>query len=353
MPTLMIYGANGYSGELIAREAKRRGFRPVLAGRNGKTVAELAQALKFSHRVFALDQPQAIDLSGIDVVLNCAGPFSQTAAAMMAACLQARVHYLDITGEISVFATAHALDASARASGVLLCPGVGFDVVPTDCLAKMLAQTMPDATELLLAFDAGGGLSRGTAKTSIEGLSGAGMARIAGKLTEVPVAWRNRSFAFDHKRNRSAMTIPWGDVYTAYVSTGIANISVYIALPNRLIRVAKMTRWLAPMLRFTPIPYLLKARINAGAAGPDANTRASSKSYVIGQVVNARGDAISARAILPNGYDVTVDAALQIAQRVLDGPAKVGFQTPATLCGADFLRHLAGTTIEIGPDVRI
>ena len=353
MPTLMIYGANGYSGELIAREAKRRGLRPVLAGRNGKIVAELAKELKFSHRVFGLDDAQAIDLSGIDVVLNCAGPFSQTAAAMMAACLQARAHYLDITGEISVFAAAHALDKSADAAGVLLCPGVGFDVVPTDCLAKMLAQAIPDATELLLAFDAGGGLSRGTAKTSVEGLSGAGMARINGKLTQVPVAWRSATFAFDHQRNRSAMTIPWGDVYTAYISTGIANISVYIAMPKRLIRVAKMTRWLTPLLRFTPIPYLLKARINAGASGPDARTRAASKSYVVGKVMNARGDSISARAILPNGYDVTVDAALQITQQVLDGAVKVGFQTPATLCGADFLRQLAGVKIEMGADVQI
>ena len=324
MPTLMIYGANGYSGELIAREAKRRGFRPVLAGRTGKALAELAKELKFNHRVFALNDAQGIDLSGIDVLLNCAGPFAQTAAAMMAACLQARVHYLDITGEISVFAAAHALDASARTAGVLLCPGVGFDVVPTDCVANSLAQAMPDATELILAFDAGGGLSRGTAKTSIEGMSGAGMARIDGKLTSVPAAWRSRTFAFNPQRNRSAMTIPWGDVYTAHVSTGIANISVYIAMPKRLIRMAKMTRWLTPLLRFTPIPYLLKARVNAGAAGPDASTRAASKSYVIGQVVNARGESICARAVLPNGYDVTVDAALQIAQRVLDGAGKVG-----------------------------
>ncbi len=353
MPTLMIYGANGYSGELIAREAKRRGFRPVLAGRNGKTVAELAKELKFSHRVFGLSVAQAIDLSGIDVVLNCAGPFSQTAAAMMAACLKARVHYLDITGEISVFAAAHALDASARAAGILLCPGVGFDVVPTDCLAKSLAQALPDATKLVLAFDAGGGLSRGTAKTSIEGMSGAGMARIDGKLTEVPTAWRSRSFAFAPQRNRSAMTIPWGDVYTAHVSTGIANISVYIAMPKRLIRAAKLTRWLMPLLRFTPIPYLLKARVNSGAAGPDAAKRAASKSYVIGKVVNARGESICARAILPNGYDVTVDAALQIAQRVLDGAGKAGFQTPAMLCGADFLRRLDGVAMEIGADVRI
>ena len=101
----LIYGANGYTGELIAREAKKRGLNPILAGRNAAKVAALAQELGLEHRAFDLGSPIEIGshLGGVALVLHCAGPFSATSAPMIAACIQAKAHYLDITCEISVF----------------------------------------------------------------------------------------------------------------------------------------------------------------------------------------------------------------------------------------------------------
>ena len=353
MPTLMIYGANGYSGELIAREAKKRGFRPVLAGRNAKQLKELAELLKFKYRIFDLAEPGQIDLSDIDVVLNCAGPFSKTAAAMISACLAAKVHYLDITGEISVFAHAHSLDQAAKAAGIILCPGVGFDVVPTDCVAAVLKAAMPDAQELLLAFDGQGGMSRGTAKTSVEGLSTGGMIRRDGVLSKVPLAWKTAEFYFDPQRKKSAMTIPWGDVYTAFVSTGIPNISVYMALPKSAIAGARRMRWLAPILGLAPVQAFLKWRINARSAGPDEDKRAKTQSIVLGQVRNSAGKTLNARLVAENGYALTVDAALLIAQHVLDGSSKSGYQTPSTLCGVQLLERLQNARLSVGEEVRI
>jgi short subunit dehydrogenase-like uncharacterized protein len=164
----MIYGAYGYTGQLIAHEARARGFTPVLAGRNEGKLAALAHELGFSHRTFALDDPLAVwsGLADMALVLHCAGPFSATAHPMLTACLENGVHYLDITGEIAVFEAAHAQNARAREAGVLLCPGVGFDVVPTDCLAATLAHALPGATHLALGFDSKSGMSRGTARTS-------------------------------------------------------------------------------------------------------------------------------------------------------------------------------------------
>ena len=151
----MIYGANGYTGELIAREAKKRGAVPVLAGRSAAKIAELARDLSLPSKVFTIDAPTdvAAALAGVGLVLNCAGPFSKTADVLMQACLAVKVHYLDITGEIDVLEDAHRFDMDAKTAGVVLCPGVGFDVTPTDCIALMLKTALPEAEELALGFE--------------------------------------------------------------------------------------------------------------------------------------------------------------------------------------------------------
>ncbi len=149
----LLYGANGYTGELIARFAVQQGLRPILAARNSQKVAPLAAELGLDYRAFALDNKQAIDsaLADIAVVLNCAGPFSQTSAPMVAGCLRSQTHYLDITGEINVFEEVASQDKLAKTTGVILLPGVGFDVVPSDCLAAHLKGRLPSATRLTLA----------------------------------------------------------------------------------------------------------------------------------------------------------------------------------------------------------
>ena len=169
----------GYTGQLLAREAVRRGLRPVLAGRNGPAVQALADELQLEYRLFGLDDAAALaaELSAARLVMHCAGPFSATSAPMIEACLASGAHYLDITGEISVFEHAWQQAERAHKADVVLCPGTGFDVVPTDCLAASLANILPAAAELTLAFEAGGGLSRGTARTSVEGLAKGGCVR--------------------------------------------------------------------------------------------------------------------------------------------------------------------------------
>src|ERR1700730_2624586 len=124
----MLYGANGYTGELIALEARNQGKSPILAGRSEAKIAVLRDELQLPARVFSLNSPPAIEdaLRGVSLVLNCAGPFSKTAEPMLRACIAAGVHYLDNTGEIDVFECAHRLDADAKAAGGVLCPGVGF-----------------------------------------------------------------------------------------------------------------------------------------------------------------------------------------------------------------------------------
>lgn len=344
----LIYGANGYTGELIARQAKARGMAPILAGRRAAATRALADELGLEHRVFGLEAEQLQrGLQGVKLVLHCAGPFSATCEPMLEACLAQRVHYLDITGEIDVFAHCHAQDARARQAGIVVLPGAGFDVVPTDCTAAMLKQDLPDATHLVLAFDAGGGLSPGTAKTSVEGLGNGGRVRIDGRLVCVPLGYKSRSFERPATPAapacaRMAVTIPWGDVYTSHVSTGIANVEVYTTVPPSSIAKLRRLRWFGPLLRARLVQGWLKARVQSRVKGPSESKRSGSESIVWGEVRNAAGQERKRRLRVPNGYDLTVTAALGIVEKLLREAPVGGYYTPSQLMGARYVLSLAG-----------
>lgn len=344
----MIYGANGYTGRLMVDEAVRRGLRPVLAGRSAAALREIAGPHGLAVRAFSLDDPQALrsGLNGIGLVLHCAGPFSATCAPMLEACLDVGAHYLDITGEIDVFAHCHAQDARAKEKGIVVLPGSGFDVVPTDCLAAQLKRELPGAQSLVLAFEAGGGPSPGTARTSVEGLGGGGRARIKGALTRVPLAWKTRTFERDGEQ-RFAMTIPWGDVYTAFVSTGIPDIEVYMGVPPKTAARLRRLRLLGPLLGLSPVQAFLKAQVAKRVRGPSGNARGKTGCVVWGEVRDADGRELKRRLRTPNGYDLTVTAALGIADRLLGGERPAGgFYTPSRLMGANYVLGLPGVTLD-------
>jgi short subunit dehydrogenase-like uncharacterized protein len=340
----MIYGANGYTGELVARTAVARGQRPLLAGRNGDAVRALAAELGLSHRGFALDGGAgAVDagLAGMRAVLHCAGPFSRTSRPMADACLRGHVHYLDVTGEIGVFEALASRDAEAKAAGVMLLPGVGFDVVPSDCLAAHLKRRLPSATRLVLAFQAGGGLSRGTATTMVENLHRGGVVRRGGRLTPVPLAFKTRSFDFG-RGPRRGVTIPWGDVSTAYHSTGIPDIEVY-TIPTTAARLGlRLVRPFRRLLATRPVQSLLKRRIRSRPPGPSAELRARARCFLFGEASN--GARVAARIETPESYTLTALTALASIGKVLAGQAPPGFQTPSRAYGADFVLEIEGVS---------
>lgn len=340
----MIYGANGYTGELIAREAVKRGATPVLAGRSAAKLAPLADELKLEYRAFGLDDATqlATGLHDIDLVLHCAGPFSATSAPMIEACLAAKAHYLDITGEIAVFEHAQQQDARAKAAGVVVCPGVGFDVIPTDCVAAALKAALPDATHLALGFDSRSGFSPGTAKTSVEGLAQGGKVRENGRIRAVPLAYHVRRIDFGDGE-KLAMTIPWGDVSTAYASTGIPNIEVFIPGSPAMIANAKRANHFRWFLGLKPVQAFLKNRIGKTVKGPDAAQREKLVTHVWGEARNAAGATKTARIKVANGYALTVTGALAVVEFLQQNRPAGGSYTPSKLCGADLVTTLPGS----------
>lgn len=344
MKKWLIYGANGYTGQLIAEQAKQLGLAPVLAGRSN-TVQAIADKLGLPWQQFDLQDADGTRkaLQGVALVLNCAGPFSATAAPMIDACIAVGAHYLDITGEIPVFEHAHSRHQAAQQAGVVLCPGVGFDVIPTDCVAAALKQALPDATELALGFDSRSSLSPGTAKTSVEGLAQGGKARRNGELQTVPHAWKTREIDFGFG-TKLAPTIPWGDVASAYFSTGIPNIEVYMATPPALIRQMKLLNWIQPVVGWGWVQALLKRQVDKSIRGPNAEQRAKTRTAVWGEVKNARGEVKTARIETANGYQLTIDGSLAIVQHLLQQPQQPGgYFTPSLLCGWQLVESLPGS----------
>ncbi|WP_137283314.1 saccharopine dehydrogenase family protein [Halorussus salinisoli] len=344
---LLVYGSYGYTGALVAQTAVDEGLSPVLAGRTAEKVERQATDLGLDHRVFSLQHPEVVErqVGEFSAVLNCAGPFSKTARPLYSACLNAGTDYLDITGEIDVLEAIAGRDREAEASDVTLLPAVGFDVVPTDCLAAYLHTELESATHLALAIDGLGTFSPGTAKSIVEGLSTPGAVRQDGQIRSVPAAWKTRRLDFG-QGPKPAVTIPWGDVSSAFYTTGIPDIETYATVPEYAATVMRKTRPIAPLVGSTPVQSALKAAIDALVSGPTAEERAQSVSRVWGEVEDDEGNRFAARLRTPDTYDLTAQTAVESARRVVAGEVGSGFQTPASAFGPDYVLEFDGVERE-------
>jgi saccharopine dehydrogenase (NAD+, L-lysine-forming) len=337
---VLIYGANGYTGALIAEQAVESGLAPIVAGRNAEEVQRLASRLGLPHRVFGLASPDEVEagIAGASLVLHCAGPYSTTSRPMVDACLKKSAHYLDITGELRVLESVLSRDAEARAAGVVLLPAVGFDVVPTDCMAAKLHAELPGAVRLELAFSGGLAPSPGTAKTAVEGLHIGALVRRDGQFVTLK-APLTREIPFGDSP-QFAMSIPWGDLVTAHYSTGIPTITVYTVVPRGVARMAPMLRFWSPVLRVPSVIKFLQREVEKRAKGPSPEQRASFRMWVWGRVEDEGGRAVEGHLDIPEGYRLTVMAALESAKRVLSGDVMPGATTPSRAFGADFVTSL-------------
>ncbi|HVA02624.1 MAG TPA: saccharopine dehydrogenase NADP-binding domain-containing protein [Acidimicrobiales bacterium] len=341
----MIYGAYGYTGRLVAALAAERGELPILAGRDERRLRTLGERFELEYRTVNLSDPAELRaaLKGIEVVAHCAGPFSSTSAPMVDACLATSTHYLDITGEIDVFESVLARDDEARHAGVVLLPGAGFDVVPSDCLAALLARALPGAQRLELALRGTGGVSPGTAKTAMESLGTTARARVGGVIGPVPSDRRRRQVEFADGKT-TAHAIAWGDVSTAFRSTGIGDIVVYAAMPPAIAPVMALAQVAGPATRSRLVQSLLKRTVGR-LPGPSAETRAKTQGQLWGQVTDASGTSVSGTITTLDPYDLTADSVVRIAQRLGTGTVPPGAYTPSQALGADFVRDLDGARV--------
>lgn len=339
----MVYGASGFTGRLIAREAVRRGHRPLLAGRSAEKVRILADELGLAHRVFDLSDAASVrqNLQGMRAVLHCAGPFVRTGEPMMRACIAAGAHYLDITGEIPVFQKAFSLHEEAAGAGSVLLPGVGFDVIPTDCLARYVASRLPGANRLELAFAAVASPSPGTARSMVEMLPEGTLVRQQGKLVAIGPGQGGRMIRFSDKE-RHCIPVAWGDLETAVHTTGLKEITTYMAFPRLL---SRMMSWTGPalqaLLRFDPLRNAAAALAHMAMSGPGAAEQAQGRSHIYACASNGR-EKREAWLETMEAYAFTAKSAVLALERTVSSGLR-GYSTPALAFGEDFVLQIEGS----------
>lgn len=342
----MIYGATGYTGGLIAKKAIELGAKPTIAGRNAEKVSALAAELDLPWAAFSVNDSNAVEAALEDhaLVLSVAGPFSATADTMMNACIKTGTHYLDVTGEIAVFELAASMSNRANDAAVTLLPGVGFDVVPSDCLAAHTAERAKAPTALALAIKALGGPSRGTAKTAIETLGSGTMVRRNGTITPCRAGSLQRSFDTGTGAE-PYIGVSWGDVSTAFYSTGIADIEVYFPAAGPIKAMTTMSRFLGPVIGSGFVQSVLKKQIDKMPAGPTSDERNRDGSVLLAEVIDSDGTIFRSLLETPNGYTLTAESAVLSALEILKGEGEPGFQTPSSAFGAQFGFGLTGCKI--------
>lgn len=322
MKKLLIYGATGYTGRMAAERAKALGLNVEIAGRDGSRLTSLARQLGVPFRVFEVDTLVEASLPGISVLLNFAGPFAQTAEALMCACMKAGVDYLDITAEINVYRLAERLGTEAASHSVMLMPGVGWDVVPTDSLAVQVTKRVKDPFALSIALQVPGSMSRGSAM-SVSEIIGAGVfTRVDGELVATPDA-TPRHFDFGEGPVLCA-PLSFGDLVTGWHSTGIANIAMFVHVSGNAF----------PEGDLSQLPD-----------GPSAEERNAHRARAVVEVVGTDGSIARSVIDTVNGYTYTPLSAVEAARRVLSGERHVGFATPSQAFGSGFAQSIVGTYI--------
>ncbi len=344
--SVLVYGANGYTAQLFFPRLRELGIGAIAAGRNAEAVRAVAQRFGLPHRVFALDEPAMLDreLCDVRVLLNAAGPYTRTARPMIDACLRQRVDYLDLSGELEPLSYAADSGRMARELGMMLLPAVGFDVVPSDCLALHLSERLPGAERLILSISASNLLSRGSAATFVEHAGTSVHVRRAGTLEPLRLRTQTRFTDFGSGA-RPTIAVSWGDLVTAHHSTGIRNIEVYFeATAFRWFAVTANQYW-GWALRSESAKSALTALTRILPEGPSEAERQRERSVIVGEVVRS-GERRRARLVVPEAYTFTAEVGCRVIEAVLRGVRTPGFQTPASLFGADFVLGSPGVARE-------
>jgi short subunit dehydrogenase-like uncharacterized protein len=340
---IVVYGSYGYTGTLIVDLCRKKNLQVMLAGRNAEALSKQSQVSGYPYTVVDSGDMEGLKklLTPAILVIHCGGPFKHTAKTMGEACLATQTHYTDITGEYQVFEMMANMDQQAKDAGIMIMPGTGFDVVPSDCLAAHLKSRLPSATHLQLAFaSTAPGLSRGTKKSSVEGLGYDGLVRKEGKLTPVPLGKNVMNIDFGAFRI-NALCIPWGDISTAWRSTGIPNIEVYMGATDSMIRNARMSNYIGWLLRLPAVKNYMMKQIDKRPPGPSEERRQNGKSFLWGKVWNASGEERTSRLVTASGYTLTAMTAVLIAEKIIDNQFKVGYQTPSMMYGPDLIMEIA------------
>lgn len=342
---VLVYGATGYTAGLVIERMVGAGLRPILSARNPQALRELAERRGLAHRPASLDDRESLRkaLVGVDVLLNLAGPFVATARPAAQTCIEAGVHYLDVAGEVDAFHELSVLHESARQAGVMLMPGVGFDVVPSDCLCAHVASRLGAVRTMRVAISGLELASPGSLRTLVNELGRQTRVVREGVLREVEPGSLGRSFDFGAGA-RFAVGVSWGDLVTAPITTGAREVETYFEQTPAVAVVLQASRQLSWMYRLPWVRAALARLAPTMSSGPTAEQMASRRATIVVEAEDETGRRGVSRLVTPEAYSLTADTSNNITSRVMSGDYEPGFQTPGRLFGPDFILRFAGVT---------
>jgi short subunit dehydrogenase-like uncharacterized protein len=339
---LLLYGAYGYTGRLTVELAAVKKLDVVLAGRNKDALARLGDRLSLSTRVVGLNDTKQLSeaLKDIACVVHMADPFAVTSAPMLNACLATQTNYIDITGEIEVFEAMWSRKKEIQRAGITAVPGAGFDVVPTDCLAGYVASKLERPASLVIALRGLESASQGTLRTAIRQVSRPVLCRRAGAI--VALDDRSPRWIDFGSGDEPCVPVSWGDVATAFHSTGVGNITVYFRRTKLLRSADILGKLFGPLLRSRIGQRGLAAIVRSLPEGPSQVERIGHRSTVWAEAIDTSGGSSKAILSTPDPYEFTAGSALEISSRIISLPVALGLVTPFQAFGADFVLSLPG-----------
>jgi short subunit dehydrogenase-like uncharacterized protein len=332
---ILIYGASGYTGRLFAKYLIANGYKPILASRSDKIIS-IGKELDCKTRIFESDNVQD-NLHDISILVNIAGPFSKTQNGLIEACIKSKTHYLDIAGEYPEMENAFEYDQKARKENILIVPGAGFGVVPTDIAAKMAADKISEPSHLTIAYATEGGASRGTLRTVLKDINKSGVVILNGKAEIANPAMKEFEFQVGTRKFKSFYN-PWrADLFTAQKSTGVNNIETYAVFPGFVVKMMKgKLLWLRDIL--------LKRIINWMPEGPNNKQLNNGKTFILAVAKNKKGDESRVEITGPEAYIFTINCLLNLIKKIESKPKLSGFVTPSAL-GKELITRIPGVNM--------
>ena len=300
---IVVYGATGTTGTLVAQELYRRGFDLVLAGRDRGRLSDLAETLGgLPVRQAQVHDPAALEaaLAGAEVVVSCAGPFLVVGEPILRAAIAVGAHYLDVAGEQAFIREAYErCDSRARKAGVTAVPGFAFEVALGDWAAARAAALVraaagTDDGEPIEEVAIGYAISRfrpsaGAVQSALGTLARPGVVWQEDRWERAAPGSRARTFAFPPPfGTREAVRFPSGEVVTVPRYLATRRVETYLAwgdgspVARVAARAAGLVGPLLPVLAASPLGALVRARAGA-APPPDAAERSASRFAIVAE----------------------------------------------------------------------
>lgn len=359
---IVLYGATGYTGRLMAAELARREIPMLLAGRSRDKLEALSATLPTKPQVLVADASDPASLQGMaargQAVLSAAGPFASLGPPVQEACLKAGSHFLDITGETPYMLDTWSRDSRWREAGLAAVNAVGFDVVPTDVAAWLAADGLDRVDELDIAIWVGGefGASQGTQRSLVNMLGSESQGYEDGQWRPTPAGSFTREMDFGGRVGpRSVLFVPIGDIATAPRTTGARTVRTYFAVKSptqakigggimRLSGVGIVRQALGS----GPAQRLLASLVARGEEGPSDERRAAARFAVVAEARGA-GQTRTVRLTGKDPYGLTAVTSVEIARRVAAGPPRTGALSPSQAIGdvRSFLPTLSAFGVDI------